>query len=448
MKFQLLSLLSLTASTLVAANIFTSQKYINHSLAFKQPKLCDSTVVQYSGYLDVGKNEHYFFWFFESRKNPEKAPLTVWLNGGPGCSSMIGLWQELGPCRVNQDGTKAIYNEEGSWNQVSNMLFFDQPDGVGFSHGVDNVYSTDDAAPLSYRLLQVFFEAFPKYKDLDFHFYGESYGGHYVPAFADYILKQNLALTKHSKNQRINLKSIGVGNGFTDPLIQNQYYEKMACDSSYGSVLSPSDCKKMKDHTPECVRLSQKCYKTGTNHDCIKADNYCGTYVEGVYDNANKSYYDVRTSQEIPSTYIKFLNTTSTMNIIGAKQWYQECADIPGNKFYKTGDDARNFAPRVANLLNHGVRVLLYAGDADYICNWYGNHAWAQQLNFKGSKAYRKDKLKPWLVDGKEVGQYQAGGNLTFVRVYEAGHEVPYYQPKAALAMFTNAVESKSFGKH
>ncbi|CAO3598109.1 unnamed protein product [Absidia cylindrospora] len=209
-----------SVSTSADTQIFVSQNTANHSLTFNQPKLCDDTVVQYSGYLDVGADEHYFFWFFESRQDPDNAPFTIWLNGGPGCSSMIGLWQELGPCRVNDDGSKDVYNTDGSWNKVSNMLFFDQPSNVGFSYGADNVHSTEEAAPLAYNLIQVFFEAFPKYKSQKLHFFGESYGGHYIPAFADYVLKQNQGLSSSSKKVNVNLESIGIGNGLTDPLIQ------------------------------------------------------------------------------------------------------------------------------------------------------------------------------------------------------------------------------------
>jgi carboxypeptidase C (cathepsin A) len=57
--------------------------------------ICETTpnVTQHSGYLSVGRDMNMWFWLFEARNNPETAPLIAWFNGGPGCSSMIGLFQ-------------------------------------------------------------------------------------------------------------------------------------------------------------------------------------------------------------------------------------------------------------------------------------------------------------------------------------------------------------------
>ena len=59
---------------------------------------------QYSGYLDVSKTKHYHYWFVECENNPKDAPVVLWLNGGPGCSSLIGLVYEHGPFRIDGVG--------------------------------------------------------------------------------------------------------------------------------------------------------------------------------------------------------------------------------------------------------------------------------------------------------------------------------------------------------
>lgn len=76
---------------------------------------------------------HQFFWFVESRKDPENAPLVIWFNGGPGTSSLVGVFGGNGPCTVSIDSNSTSLNP-WSWNNEANILYIDQPNQVGFSY--------------------------------------------------------------------------------------------------------------------------------------------------------------------------------------------------------------------------------------------------------------------------------------------------------------------------
>jgi cathepsin A (carboxypeptidase C) len=159
---------------------YQSQFSEHHSIRIKQQQnntLCDARSKQYTGWLDVG-SKHLFFWYFESQDKPSEDPLLLWLTGGPGGSGMIGLAQELGPCVINEFGNGTVYNEYG-WSKNANIIFVDQPAGVGFSY-------VDEAMPLPatsftaaedmHHFLQLFTsDVFPDLYERDFHITGESY---------------------------------------------------------------------------------------------------------------------------------------------------------------------------------------------------------------------------------------------------------------------------------
>lgn len=126
------------------------------SISYKDPQICETTpgVKSYSGYVhlppnsinETGESQDYpintFFWFVESRKDPHRAPLSIWLNGGPGGSSLLGMLSEVGPCWINEDSNSTRINE-WAWNREVNMLFIDQPVQVGFSYDTLNNGTAD-----------------------------------------------------------------------------------------------------------------------------------------------------------------------------------------------------------------------------------------------------------------------------------------------------------------
>ena len=204
-----------------------------------------------------------FFWFFEARQNPQNAPLAIWLNGGPGVSSMNGLFAENGPCFVNDDSRSTRLNE-WSWNNKVNMLYVDQPNQVGFSfdsptnctfdilrdiqpepadfsHGIPaanytyqvgtfasqkashTVNTTDQAAHAIWNFGQIFFSEFPAYEFLngDISLWAESYGGHFGPTFFDFFAEQNQKIADGViEGYKMHLDNLGIVSGMLDVVTQ------------------------------------------------------------------------------------------------------------------------------------------------------------------------------------------------------------------------------------
>lgn len=415
-------------------------RFPNLAVRVKEPKLCD-TVKQYSGYLDTGSDKHFFFWFFESRSDPSRDPLILWLSGGPGCSSLTGLLTELGPCKAQLNKDKVTYNKFG-WNQNANIVFLDQPLNTGFSYGT-SVNSTVAAGEDVLGFLQLFFEEFPKYRNLDFHIFGESYGGHYVPEFAKHVLEHNKVADQQNT---IRLKSIGVGNGLTDPIIQYKYYPDMACKSSYGPVLSKAECKRMERKVAKCSQLIKSCYD-GTKAKCLAASLYCDEAMLSPYMRTGKNPYDIRRDcgdnplcYDIIGDMEHYFNQKFVKNQLGIHhRKFKACNDGVNEAFYRNGDMMQPFSHAVTALLESKINVLIYAGDADYICNWIGNKAWTLQLEWSGQVGFNNSKDITWIHSetGKVAGELRSYKNFSFLRIYNAGHLVPYDQPDIALEMVT-----------
>ncbi|KAL9086409.1 MAG: hypothetical protein Q9159_004186 [Coniocarpon cinnabarinum] len=449
----------------------------------------DPNVKSYSGYADVEDNRHIFWWFFEAReKDATEAPLTVWINGGPGSSSMIGLFQELGPCGVDFNGN--VYNNPFSWSNASNMLFIDEPITTGFSYSIPvpgyadddgNVITlpdnncpdyavdsetcgtwnvpdpqltsnlTQNSAPDMWKTLQGFMGAFPQYSRNGFHFTTESYGGHYGPVFNEYFEMQNAAAIPGAMN--ISLKSVMIGNGWYEPLIQYQAYYNFTVSPGNTYDFNPfneSISNQMYNSlygVGNCRDQEVACATTGRNDVCALADVFCANNIESVLDNIpNRDEYDIRELSPDPFPYgffVDYLNRADVQAAIGAYTNYTESSALVGNAFGNTGDDSRESMTieDIRSLLEQGIYVTLYAGDADYNCNWLGGQVVASEV-----QAPNYDKagyVNITTSDGIVHGQVRQAGNFAFARVYFSGHEVPFYQPLLSLEMFERSLAGK-----
>lgn len=167
------------ASTADDYDHFQSPYSPTHSVQMRRQNesICDAGAAQYTGWLNIGP-KHLFFWYFESQNDPANDPLTLWMTGGPGDSSMIGLFQEIGPCLINEHGNGTAPNP-WAWSRNSSLLFVDQPVDVGFSYideGHDVAKDSQEAAVDMHRFLQLFVsEIFPQKRSAPIHLSGESY---------------------------------------------------------------------------------------------------------------------------------------------------------------------------------------------------------------------------------------------------------------------------------
>ncbi|THH27354.1 hypothetical protein EUX98_g6827 [Antrodiella citrinella] len=420
--------------------------------------VCETTpgVYQASGYGDLTSSESVWFWFFAARENPDTAPLTIWLNGGPGSSSMIGLFQENGPCRINND-TETVSLNPNSWNSISNVLYIDQPIGTGFSHGTTTVGTSEAAASDVWKFLQIFFadSRFSKLATNDFAIWTESYGGHYGPTFAAYFLEQNAAIAKGTvSGVPINLKVLGVGDGLTDPLSQYPGYISYAASNSYHPLVSNSVIQRANTSWTQsggCKAQITSCYATNSTSTCSKAQSFCNNDIlSPLAGNYDVYYVLAQNPDPYPPDLTSYLTNESLMSSIGAEVTWQESSDTVYNNFANTGDWMTNSRPNLETVINAGVRTIIYDGDADYILNFHGVEAMVNNLQTQFSAEFQQEQFANFTVKGQTAGVFKNAGTFSYVRIFGAGHEVPAYKygtlstGEAALQFFTQIMSGNS----
>ncbi|KAF3011343.1 hypothetical protein E8E14_006633 [Neopestalotiopsis sp. 37M] len=471
-----------------------------------------------------------FFWFIGARS--PTAALTVWLNGGPGASSMLGLFNENGPCEVvdvaGQGGSDRYTTvaREWGWDRASNMLFIDQPSQVGFSYDnatrgsldlltgtvsvpptsrpasrpeglfLNGTFSsgnmsalantTETAAIAVYHLLQGFLGAFPQFNPPDgdsvgVNLFAESYGGKYGPVFASKWQEMNAARASGAVSTNttveIRLKSLGIVNGCIDDLIQAPYYPAMATKNPYGlvainsvraqaanaSFYAKGGCQELITSCRAAVQSSDPDNTgavTSVNELCSQAYDFCYNNVMVPYTDAGRSVYDIAAQlpDSFPSSrYLAYLNSAEFQESIGASTNYTEISPVVASAFASTGDYEReSLVPKLASLLRDGVRVGLIYGDRDYICNWLGGEAISLALAdtaAASSPSSSSDSVltryssfagagyAPIIVNDTYIGGVvRQLGNLSFSRIYQAGHSVPAYQPETAFQVFARII--------
>lgn len=392
------------------------------------------SVGQYAGYFKCDlTQQNMFYYFFESRSpTPTEDPLILWLTGGPGCSSSYGLFFELGPSSINAK-LEPVYNP-WSWNSNASIIFLDQPTNTGFSYGGIPALNTDTATQLIYIFIEFFFDRFPQFRKVPFHIAGESYSGHYIPNLMNQFKKNELTIT-------FNVSSVLIGNGIIDPLTQIGAYRPMACGGGgYKRLLNELVCQDMLEQYQEFKRFDELCYKYGEILSCAYARRL-GNEVGAPFYELGINPYDIRKEcvANTSDCYVESLPIDQYLNLVDVKDAlgvpteieFQMCKDSVAIPFEIYGDNMRPSQQYLQDLLEEDIPVLIYAGDKDYLCGWVGLLEVCNKLNYK---QFGDQKLRHWVTKGGNIaGEVKNFDKLTFVRVYDAGHMVPFDQPENAL---------------
>ncbi|XP_052871914.1 venom serine carboxypeptidase [Anopheles cruzii] len=400
-------------------------------------------IESYSGYLtvDAATNANLFFWYFPAKLAPESAPVVLWLQGGPGASSLYGLFTENGPFSVSSK--LKIVPRKYSWHLNHHLLYIDNPAGTGFSFtDKDEGYARNETQVGAnlYAALQQFFTLFPNLQPLPFFVTGESYGGKYVPAAAHTIHQRNGKAKLH-----INLQGIAIGNGLCDPFHQLVYgdylYQLGLIDANTRDQFHQAEAKGR-----ECISKKDFNCAFDVFDELINGDQYQGG---SLFKNASgfSTYFNYLETEPDPKDDFmgKFLQRPATRKAIhvGNNTFH----DLEGENKVEDHlklDVMNSVVPYLEELL-HAYRVVIYNGQLDIIVAYPLTMNYVTKLSFPGRDEYRKAPRHIWRVDGDIAGYAKEAGNLAEVLVRNAGHMVPKDQPKWALDLLMRLTHGKSF---
>jgi carboxypeptidase C (cathepsin A) len=410
----------------------------------------------FSGYLNL-KDTHKFihYWLVEAEASPETAPLVFWTNGGPGCSGLIGFMTEQGPFRPDADGI--IQPNTYAWNKNANMVFLEQPVGVGFSYSLnsdDYRIGDDQAAQDNLATILAFFEKFPHFNHTALYITSESYGGHYMPTWADAIINFNDAQTY--SQDRINFKGFAVGNPYTD------YYSGVGAqmETYWGKQLLPkplwdnyvangcTDPLQQLNNSVCSFLLLDFNKKIGNLNPyaldypvCLTAQQR--TMHQFLFEDFGYLSYEP-CEDNYAADYLNKNDVKTSIHVKDDIEW-EECSRTTKYKLADKMLPMQHYYNTILTSKTHpDLRVLVYSGDDDGVCGTIGTQRWIYDLEFSVSSLW-----DTWYVDGQTAGYitkfntpFSKDTRFSFITVHFAGHEVPTYKPKEALELFEKYINN------
>ncbi|GFP98262.1 serine carboxypeptidase-like 31 [Phtheirospermum japonicum] len=403
----------------------------------------------YAGHITVNEQNGraLFYWFYEATTRPDEKPLVLWLNGGPGCSSVgYGATQEIGPFLVDTNGQ-------------ANLLFLESPIGVGFSYtntsGDYDSLGDDFTANDAYAFLHKWFLKFPLYRKRTFYIAGESYAGKYVPELAEIIVEKNKQLSLF-----INLRGILLGNPETHDaedwkgMVDYAWSHAVVSDETHKTIIESCDfysddtwynrnCSAAVDelfsqykeidiyslYTPVCVQDSSGSQSKATLVTAGGSSKMMPRVMGGYdpcLDDYAKSYYnraDVQKALHVITDGISLRNW-SICNMSVFHGWSESKGSV---------------LPIYKKLIKSQLRIWVYSGDTDGRVPVLSTRYSLSSLGLRIKMPWR-----PWYHNKQVAGWRHEYYGLTFATFRGAGHAVPIFKPSESLALFASFLAGES----
>eukprot|EP00039_Didymoeca_costata_P020990 m.343051 g.343051 ORF g.343051 m.343051 type:complete len:467 (+) comp22257_c0_seq1:52-1452(+) len=427
----------------------------------------------YSGYLDTAQGHHMHYWLVESEGSPDTDPLVLWVQGGPGGSSLLGMFTEMGPFSAIPGVNTTLIRNPGSWASFANLLFWESPCGVGFSYCDGGCPSWNDTttAEENAQFLCSFYEKYPQYVGRELYLTGESYAGVYIPTLAMQISAKSPSCTAN-----INLKGFAIGNGCTGTQVGTcsperglNTYKQIASQgliSLHTQSIVNTECADslgFTDPSNACINALLNASMEAGNFNNYNVQDTCETgsanqFAHMLCGFTNVSAFckaagveeevalgnqpeDYNCGQETALT--SYLNRADVMQAIHVKddKWITHAINY--TRSYP--DLVHNFPSLVAK-----YQVLIYSGDFDAQIPHYGTEEWTSGLQLPVAQQWR-----PWVaVDTGDSNPPVAGyvteyavspSRFAYVTIKGAGHMVPTYKPIEAKVMMQRFINGSQF---
>lgn len=407
----------------------------------------------HAGLIEVGSKLGYaeaslFFWHVRASKDTHTT--VIWLNGGPGCSSMDGNILEIGPLRMGDPNLKQdptmLYRKHGSWDAEANLLFVDQPFGTGFSDPGDSIFvdSLEAAAKAFVIFLKEYAKIFPEIAHTHLILAGESFAGHYIPH-----IWHLLELDEEAWASIGGIQGVLLGNPWIDPSQQYMSVPQFVKDHE---LIPQSKYKELDSLQETCMKdmqhyIEKHSRMTFSLPSCEHIIIYASLNGEGSDQGKCLNVYNIALPSVAPSCGMewppdldqatKYLSREDVREALHApkkKSMGEKWVECSGkvNDHMNSGEPAKQFVPDIVRK----VPLMLMIGDNDFVCNAVGQDRFVKNLEFNGNVGFG-DSSQPIET---EYGSWQSERNLTMVHVANASHMVPVDELELSRALLMKLV--------